>query len=101
MSFDTIRFKLLNLSDYSDLAFNLVLNFVLFEFSIPKYIYGHNLLQYPLSDGNEHDDLKTFIERFFLHEFKAPVKFSDIEIQRLDICFNYEFQTIENKEQYK
>lgn len=147
MSFDTIRFKLLNLSGYGEVAKNLInrekvtlggmrykmltnsvretkqdeylkakltsasyeINFsiditqnhVVFEFSMPKYIYGHNLEHYPPSRGNEHQDLEQFFFMFFKHEFKLSVRLEDIQIERLDICWNYSFESLENKEIFK
>lgn len=72
-----------------------------FEFSVPKYIYGNNLSEFPNQRGNEYHDLLIFLIDFFNLEFKLPINLTDIEILRIDICYNYHFKTEENKNLYK
>lgn len=146
MTFDTIKYKLLNLNRYEDFALNLVRgskvtvsgmkfvktgflkkekeftkctltsssydinyevhltqNYMMMEFSIPKYLYGHNTEHFP-KNHNEvelENELKMFLLRFFLVEFKGEIQLEDIEIMRVDLCFNYKFKSLENKEMFK
>lgn len=68
------------------------------EFSIPKYFFGHNIGQWL-----NYDDIKTRatfqhlvkgLKRFFDEKFSVIPDWRDVEIRRLDICYN---QFFENK----
>jgi hypothetical protein len=98
---EMIKAKLTSGSYDINYSLNYTENTVLFEFSIPKYIYGHNLDHYPLSSGNEYNDLLFFLNKFFVDEFGFEVDFKNIELLRLDLCYNYSFESEINKETYK
>lgn len=72
-----------------------------FEFSIPKYLYGHNLSHFPIDQKHTYQKLKKFILTFFLRELGIEIRWEDIKINRLDLCWNYTFKTLENKRLYK
>lgn len=80
---------------------NLTQDCAAFEFSIPKYLYGHNLDHFPLNKGDEHLELTDFIVSFFEYEFSIKIEKTNVVILRLDLCHNYEFQSVENKEALK
>lgn len=93
-----------------------------FNFSIPKYIYGTNIMQftphiqdrknyYPRSDiekfefieGVTFDKLMSFLDGFLLklcyktvengENVTYAIDKKDVEIQRIDLCFNQYFQS--------
>lgn len=92
-------------------------DYVEFNFSIPKFIYGTNLVQFvPHTDEitdyfsrHEIQDLKSvqnltynrllsFIKKFLKSYFPTAYDFggidlNDVEINRLDICFNQHFNS--------
>jgi hypothetical protein len=84
-----------------------------FSFSIPKYFYGHNIAQ-AVQNTNERDfrfirgntdtfdfaieqsfsRISTYIKSFFHTEFAGvEIDWCDIEIVRLDICYNQFFNS--------
>ena len=77
-------------SDIGAMALKHVLEF---EFSIPKFLYGHNLLLYPHYGDVDGTQLDYFIEKFFRLCFDEDYMRLNIEIRRLDCCFNYKFKT--------
>lgn len=107
-------------SSSSDINFSINENasYIDFEFSIPKYLYGHNLAQFiPQSNSNFckthglksnnwtfqasklYDRLLDFLEnRFFvdmMHFFKLDVfpNMDYIEVRRIDLCYNQFFES--------
>lgn len=87
---------------------NYTKNYIEFNFSIPKYKYGSNVLmfiehwhdprfKYWEASTLEHN-LKitpelffSFIEAFLRLDFLWPIDFKDVEIDRIDVCFNQLF----------
>lgn len=84
---------------------------IMFNFSIPKYLYGHNIRQF-VTDYNDPEfsmifgkdwgyhmgcafsRFKQFVRLFFEREFPGVViDLSDLEIQRIDFCFNQVFRS--------
>lgn len=84
-----------------------------FSFSVPKYFYGHNIAQ-ACENTNERDftfikgftdtfehqieksfeRIKTYIKSFFYTEFAGiDVDMCDVEIVRLDMCYNQFFNS--------
>jgi hypothetical protein len=84
-----------------------------FSFSIPKYFYGHNIAQ-AVQNTNErdfrfirgftdtfdyqieqsHSRISTYIKSFFHTEFVGiEIDWTDIELVRLDICYNQFFNS--------
>lgn len=106
-------------SSFSDVAFTVNENgsFIDFEFSIPKYIYGHSLAEFIPQQGSDlryhevnnlfnfstqkkylHKRLNNFIDTFFSDlcghfgvDMLPNKKY--IEIRRLDICYNQYFKS--------
>jgi hypothetical protein len=86
-------------------------DFLEFNFSIPKFIWGTNILmhvehiwnrdfQYYRSQSldynlkRSYDLLINFIIRFFKSEFIiCPIDFTCVEINRIDLCYNQVFET--------
>lgn len=82
-----------------------------FNFSIPKYFYGHNIAQavqntnerdFQFIRGNtdsfdyqieeSHQRIITYIKSFFYTEFAGvDIDWCDVEICRMDICYNQFF----------
>ena len=89
---------------------NPVRDYIHFNFSIPKYIFGHNIAQFVTSPFNKNfeqinAELKfqksalykrfvSFMKHFIQNEFvDIKVDLKQVEIVRLDICFNQYFHT--------
>ncbi len=94
--------------------------FIDFEFSIPKYLYGHSLAQFiPQSQSNLYfkyqDKLKTwnynkknlhkrmmlFIDKFFndlivFFNLDECIDLNYVEIRRVDLCYNQFFESKED-----
>jgi len=86
-------------------------DFLEFNFSIPKYIFGTNILMhvehlenknFQYSNGQSfdynikrsYDLLISFINRFFKTEFiDCMVDYTCVEINRIDLCFNQVFDS--------
>jgi len=86
-------------------------DFIEFNFSVPKYLYGSNVLQfiehsrdvyYKLWDNGTFQVnmektpkyIMKFIGYFFWSEFILDkIDFRDVEINRFDLCFNQIFQS--------
>lgn len=106
-------------SSFSDVVFNINENgsYIDFEFSIPKYLYGHNLAEFVPQVGSSlhkregirlttfkgqkkyvFKRLEKFIDKFFfdLCSFFKVETMPDnnyIEIRRVDLCYNQYFKT--------
>lgn len=74
---------------------NLRLNYLEFNFSIPKFVYSTNLLQFIPYFSQKPDEifsiLKDFITEFINKYFIEDIKYSDLQIHRLDLCYNQFF----------
>lgn len=84
-------------------------DFIKFNVSIPKYIYGTNIIHYNTNPRHKdfsffthssiennlnevYDKLLTFFDKFFVAEFGAiRVDAAFVEINRVDLCFNQMF----------
>lgn len=92
-------------------------NYIEFNFSIPKYIYGSNVLmfiehftdpsfQYFNASTLEHNIKKcpelffSLIETFLKVEFLFTVDPTDVEINRVDVCFNQVFRSKDDALKY-
>jgi len=93
---------------------NYTKDFIEFNFSIPKYKFGTNILMflehtldrdfiYYECTTMEHNIkrcyklLMSFLRKFFLNEFTlCNIDFHDVEINRIDVCYN---QLFKNKEE--
>ncbi|HUC96798.1 MAG TPA: phage/plasmid replication protein [Candidatus Saccharimonadales bacterium] len=64
-------------------------------FSIPKYLYGTNVFQFVGPAGLDSQAiyyrLRDFIDRFMRDNFHQLPSKNDVEIKRLDICYNQFF----------
>jgi len=100
-----------NASNHYSFAYfiNYTANFIEFNFSVPKYTFGSNVLMLVdhYSDPNysyhycsqlEHniersfDLLSRFLHQFFKMEFPfSTVDYQDVEVHRIDVCFNQVF----------
>lgn len=76
---------------------NTLENYIEYNFSIPKYIFGTNIFQFfgyfDQTNTKIFEDLKTFIINFLGKIFVEPVSNSDIEFNRIDICYNQFFNS--------
>lgn len=75
-----------------------------FNFSIPKYLFGTNILQFiNLYDQNAYytfSELQLFLYKFFKEQFiQEPLK-EDVEINRIDLCYNQFFNSKDEALQY-
>ncbi|MCW3106620.1 MAG: hypothetical protein JWQ09_1126 [Segetibacter sp.] len=75
-----------------------------FNFSIPKYIYTTNVMQfvniYDQSVNTTFLELKKFLHTFIRDHFiEEPLK-DDLEINRIDICYNQFFNSKEDALSY-
>jgi hypothetical protein len=93
-------------------------NFIEFDFAIPKYIWGTNILmlvehvwdknfQYHRSQSLDYNLKKSyellvnFISRFFKNEFiDCPIDYTCVEINRIDFCFNQVFDSKKHALEY-
>lgn len=70
------------------------------EFSIPKYLYSTNVFQFismPLNTSEAlFSKLTKFVIQFFRENFVEVPIMSDIEIKRIDLCYNQFFNTKED-----
>ncbi|MBK3518242.1 phage/plasmid replication domain-containing protein [Carboxylicivirga marina] len=119
-TFSIYRNKTLTSSHYY-LAYSIRVDrdFVEMNFSIPKYVYGTNIMQFVPHKHEEHnynnDDLDSlefnvektyerlmaFIDSFINDWFKGiEIANEDIEIARLDICYNQYFKSEEDSLKY-
>ncbi|GAA4914459.1 phage/plasmid replication domain-containing protein [Mucilaginibacter defluvii] len=68
-----------------------------FEFSIPKYLYGSNILQFVKWHDQDSDGmyryLMGFIKSFFNKYSLEPIDFKDISIHRIDFSYNQFFNS--------
>jgi hypothetical protein len=95
-------------------------SFIEWEFSFPKYFYGTNILQTVINPlekefnfihgsfdtfnyqlNFQHERLIKYFKIFFYTEFpRCQFDFNDIEILRIDLCFNQIFNTKEDSLEY-
>jgi hypothetical protein len=70
-------------------------DFIELNFSLPKYLYTTNLMQfidhYDLSNRHVFDKFINVITEFFNQYFPISPEFDDIEVNRIDICYNQFF----------
>lgn len=84
-------------SSHYELAYsiNTEKNFMEFNFSIPKFKYSQNIMQFiNLNDqtaSSQYNLLFSFISEFIKTRFLQTPKLSDIEINRIDLCYNQFF----------
>lgn len=106
-------------SHHGDLAYSIdsERNFIEFNFSIPKYLFGTNVFQFvphhfdrdygtirmatieQMAD-RVYDDLRKFLTWFFKKELGGLVNEYDVEINRLDICYNKMFNSQQDAQVY-
>lgn len=83
---------------------NTTLDFLEFNFSIPKYLYSTNVLQFiDLYNQDTHTTylkLFNFITNFIEMNMIQKPLFEDVEINRLDLCYNQMFNTKSDALQY-
>lgn len=91
---------------------------IIFNFSVPKYLYGNNISQFVTTNINPsfnfgfHSDrlnqrdmgfkrVHKFIKYFFKKEFPEHiVDYREVEIDRLDLCYNQYFKNKKDAIQY-
>lgn len=70
-------------------------DFIEFNLSLPKYFYSTNVLQYINYYDTEYQATYYSLISFFDHFFKRFIittpDFSDVEIRRIDLCYNQFF----------
>jgi len=70
------------------------------EFSIPKYLYGHNLNLFPEQPDKDFKKLYVFCVQAVKRIFNENLHDVDFQIERLDICYNYKFANWARKSDY-
>jgi len=103
--------KKVNASNHYTIAYsvNYTANYIEFNFSIPKYIFGSNVVMFVEHNIDkefilfknatiEHniekafERLDGFLKQFFHYEFLlCPVDLRDVEVHRIDVCYNQVF----------
>lgn len=94
------------------------LNYIWFEFSIPKFLFGNNIAQFIKSPYAKdfqlfsattweyqcnilYNRLKAFIKHFFKYQFlDEHINFSKLELSRIDFCYNQYFNSKNDALQY-
>lgn len=80
------------------------LDYLEFNFSLPKYCYGNNVMQflflYDTSPQSASLLLFNFLKSFMHREFNQPVLLDDVEINRIDLCYNQFFNCKEDALSY-
>lgn len=98
---------------------NLDRDYLEFNLSIPKYVYGTNILMFCEHIWNKNfnygrnssldynlqrsfDMLSNFIQNFFKKEFPfdGMIDFHDVEVNRIDICYNQVFDLKKSAQDY-
>lgn len=111
--------KIVNNSSHYELTYRIesTKDFLEFNFSIPKYLYGTNILMftehardvsYKLYDNGQlqynlnlvPSRLINFILNFLNRQFISKVDLHDVEINRIDVCYNQIFSTKEDALSY-
>jgi hypothetical protein len=112
--------KHVNASNHYTFAYfvNYTMDFIEFNFSIPKYTYGSNVLMFVDHLGHrdytyhfcselEHNIersftlLEKFLEGFFKNEFLfLEIDYKDVEVHRIDVCFNQVFRSKQDAIKY-
>jgi hypothetical protein len=102
-----------NASNHYSFAYmvNHTANYIEFNFSIPKYIYGSNVLMFVDHIGHRNfsftdcqhleyncrravDKLERFLNEFFKQSFPLThLDYRDVELNRIDVCFNQLFRS--------
>lgn len=66
-----------------------------FNFSIPKYLWGTNVLQFVKYSSQDITDVwllfQDFINQFLLKQFPDKIDLNDLELCRFDMCYNQFF----------
>lgn len=92
-------------SDYSlSYFYNITQDFISFEFSIPKYMYGTNIIQfikYFSQDAETiYNALMDFVKAFFHKHAYEVIDLRDVELTRLDLCYNQFFNSKYDAKKY-
>lgn len=107
-------------SDHYNLMYRIDIaqDLILFNFSIPKYLYGNNIQMFtpdwmckgfrrhekePLKGYlmDSYNRFKSFIRRFFLREFgELHVDYDYVRVKRMDLCYNQVFPSKERALEY-
>ncbi len=106
-------------SHHYDLAYaiNYDRDFIEFNFSIPKYLYGTNVFQFVRHYYDKgfadtrfldldklkdfvYDDLRAFLNWFFSKELNSLVNQYYVQLFRLDLCYNKIFNTPQDAKIY-
>ncbi|MFT3679208.1 MAG: phage/plasmid replication protein [Ferruginibacter sp.] len=75
-----------------------------FNFSIPKYVYSTNVIQFInifAQDSNTtFTTLMVFLHKFLKENFLQTPLYEDVEINRIDLCYNQFFNSENDAMQY-
>ncbi|MEB0302870.1 phage/plasmid replication protein [Mucilaginibacter sp. 5C4] len=77
--------------------YNITQDFITFEFSIPKYMFGTNILQFikyfKQDSVTIYNYLLDFVKGFFIKHTYDIINMADVELLRLDLCYNQFFNS--------
>lgn len=77
--------------------YNIAQDEISFDFSIPKYLFGTNIIQFiryfDQSAETIYKYLMSFLTGFVRKHFIEPVDLKDIHITRIDFCYNQFFNS--------
>lgn len=97
--FISVRNSVYNASSHYNLCYhaNYERDYIEFNFSIPKFLYGTNVFQF--TDHSEiniphiWNKLENFLNKFLNQLFPMVPSYEDIEVNRLDMCLNQVFNS--------
>lgn len=85
-------------------SINMVRDYIEFNFSVPKYLYTTNLFQFINTVDERASYTWQMINRFILHFVRLNIPdsilLSDLEINRIDLCYNQYFNCKEDALEY-
>src|SRR5690606_14776256 len=97
--FISIRNSVYNASSHYNLSYhaNYERDYLEFNFSIPKYIYGTNVFQFTdhseINVAHTWTKFQNFLNKFLNDIFPVIPSYSDIEVNRIDMCINQIFES--------
>jgi hypothetical protein len=78
-------------------VYNAAQDYLEFNFAVPKYKYGTNILQFirynSQSCETTYELLNQFINEWVKKHFLQEIDFADLELRRLDLCYNQFFNS--------
>lgn len=78
-------------------VYNAAQDYIQFDFALPKYLWGTNIIQFVkyFSQSSEtiYQYLMDFVDGFVKKHFMQTIDMADLEINRIDFCYNQFFNS--------